>query len=194
MIRPAAACLVPLLLLAAPAAACGTAMPPAAMTTPLTLAVADSPRFSAAVIHAVNVERCRLGLAPVTLDAAATRSSRGQSLAMAAAGRMTHDTSVPGRGSVAARFRAEGIHIRRKGYESIGMLGFYSVQGLGCHQGRSIPTEADLARRIVAMWLDSPPHRSQLLSPQVTQAGAAAAVSQRAERCGSVYLTITLYG
>lgn len=182
-----------LALLAAPAlAACPPQMP--AAPQPLSVAVADSSAFSAAVVAEVNRYRCAAGLAPVALDRRATRASRGHSLWMAEAGRMTHDSTAKGRETLQRRLRAEGVAIRRGGYESIGDLRFYSVQGLDCHSGRPIPTEAALARRIVAMWIESPSHRRLLLAPRATQAGAAAAVRTQAQSCGAVFLTIILFG
>ena len=175
-------------------AACTRQIPSASRNTPLTAEIDRSESFSAAVVGEVNARRCQAGLPPVAHDPAATRSSTGQSLWMAEAGAMTHDSTRPGHRTLAARLAAEGISIRRKGYESIGALGFYSVAGLDCHVGRAIPTEAELAARIVQMWADSPAHRAQILSPEVQRAGAGAAVRLREPGCGTVYLTITLYG
>lgn len=182
-----------LLALAGPGQA---ACPPAGVAAPrpLTQAIPDSAAFSAAVVMEVNRHRCAAGLAPVGLDDRATRSSRAHSLWMATAGRLTHNSTQKGRENLGRRLQAEGIPLRRAGYESIGELGFYSVQGLGCHSGRDIPTEAVLARRIVAMWVESPAHRAQVLSPRVSQAGAAAAVSVNPRSCGRIYLTLTLFG
>lgn len=185
--------LAALAVVAAPAlAACPPKVPPA--PRPLSVAVADSPDFSAAVVAEVNRYRCAAGLPPVGLDDRATRASRGHSLWMAEAGQMSHDSTLKGRETLQRRLRAEGIAIRRGGYESIGNLRHYSVRGLDCHTGRPIPTEAALARQIVAMWIESPGHQALLMAPRASWAGAAAAVSHQPRSCGAVFLSIVLFG
>lgn len=160
---------------------------------PVGPAVARSPVFSRAVVAELNHYRCRAGLPPVATDARAARTSAWHSAWMASAGQMTHDSNIRGRRSYGDRLEAEGIRVSVRAYENIAHLRHYSVEGLSCRTGRRIPTEGELAREVVRMWYGSPPHRRQMMAPEMTRAGGGAAASLREGTCGTLFLTLDLY-
>lgn len=182
-----------ILTLAAQAKGCARPVPKPAGKAPLSTATAPE-TFDRAVLEEVNFLRCQAGLGPVRPDPALLRAASGHSGWMAGAGRMDHTSDLPGRRDLGQRLKAVGAVLARAGAENIAMFRGIGMAGSPCPAAPPPPQVAEAARRVVAMWRDSPPHRANMLHPGVDRAGAAVALSVRSGTCGTVYMTLVLAG
>jgi uncharacterized protein YkwD len=112
-------------------------------------------RGEKAMIRGINQQRARYGLGPVTASRALNHAADYHSREMLAGNYFAH-TSRNG-GPFDARIRRYA-HPRALG-ETLAMLGG------GCGRGS--------ARRVVNMWMNSPPHRAILLSGNYRRVGLA---------------------
>lgn len=101
------------------------------------------------VVRLINVERARRGLGALADDPRLAAAARGWASVMAGAGLLSH-------GDFAARIRSA--------YPNV-LAGEVIVEG--------VDTPADA----VNAWMNSPPHRANLLDPRFTAAGAGLAAS-----------------
>jgi uncharacterized protein YkwD len=104
----------------------------------------------------LNAARERHGLAPLTLSRILNRPARAHSAYLARVGKLTH-TGQDGKPFYVRLYRA-GYSRRKAVAENLGMAG-------GC--------STDLSKTMVEMWLDSPGHRRNLLSPRYSKVGIA---------------------
>ncbi|SOH93465.1 Uncharacterized conserved protein YkwD, contains CAP (CSP/antigen 5/PR1) domain [Monaibacterium marinum] len=195
------------------------ALPGAAIacpTAPLTpRAQAELPRdgsqdrslFSLALAHYVNVERCANDLPPIAAIPALNAAADAHSRDMARLDFFDHMSPVAGRETLVDRLRATGVSLSLVA-ENLGqtfMVDYqtgrqYSiVDAAQCAFSYGPDTDL-MARRtydsaaqaLVAGWMDSPPHRRNLLDPKITRHGAGFAVTQPDTLCGRIVATQVL--
>jgi uncharacterized protein YkwD len=142
----------------------------------------DHDGLSAAILAETNRERVSHGLQPLLLDQRLARAAEGHTKFLMLVGGLRHRSFLPGRETVEARVRAEGLRASELG-ENLALLPIPS-RGIGesAEVGDVKATqreEADLrveklAAMFVRAWLESPRHRANLLSPNFTHLGCAA--------------------
>lgn len=103
-----------------------------------------------ALLAGVNAFRARSGMAPLGQDPRLSRAALAHSRDMLASNRMSH------RGSDGSDV---GLRLHRVGY-----------RWLACRE--NIAAGLVDPRGVVAMWINSPPHRANMLAQDVTQMGA----------------------
>lgn len=167
----------------------------------------DQARLSRAILDEANLVRCRAGRAPLS-PAAETlvRVARDHSAWMAGTGRMSHTGGRETGRTLTDRVRRAGLRPRTYA-ENLAFLPRYRFGGtrfrvanraacrflsldgqrIGQHSYRS------LARAVVAMWMQSPGHRKNLLSRDQHRMSAAASLSPEGH-CGRFYVTQILTG
>lgn len=109
----------------------------------------DARRAQAAVLCLLNVERARRDLAPLRADGALARAARGHSADMVARRFFAHTT--PSKVSFAERIRRTAYDRARRA-----KLGENLAWGMG---------EPALPAIVVSGWMESPPHRANILDP-----------------------------
>lgn len=112
--------------------------------------------LAAEVLREVNVRRGAHGLAPLEPDARLTSAARAHAADLARSGRLSHTGS-------------DGSNIGRR----IGQEGYR-----GCLMAENIARGHPDAAAVVQGWMDSPPHRRNILRNGVTQFGAAHATGR----------------
>ncbi len=108
------------------------------------------------IANEINQLRVRAGLAPLRLHPALSRAALRHSQEMLTLGYFSHQSPTPGRSSVGDRISAEGVRPRR-----------YAENIFGC-EGVSA---AEVPRRAVEEWMQSPGHRRNILDPTFTHTG-----------------------
>ena len=124
------------------------------------------PVLEAALLAATNEARARHGLDPLRSDAGLTRAARAHAAENAARGVLDHGSPNPRLDTPAERVAAAGVALVEVG------------ENLARIPGGAV------AERAVEGWLNSPPHRRNLLDPSYTHVGFGAA-----EGPGGRYLT-----
>jgi uncharacterized protein YkwD len=132
---------------------------PAAPVTPV--GVWTDTAFTQAVWDGVNWRRAQAGLAALSLDPALTRAASDYTVAMSVARWFSH-TGLDG-SSFVDRIVAAGFPFE-------GQLGEILAMG----------TNGWPAADVVQAWMDSPPHREQMLTPGYRLAGVACAFMREA--------------
>ncbi len=184
------------------AEACIRAMPAGAgAPVPADQAALNTALLDAAILAEVNHTRCRSGLRPLT-DAPSLRPvAEAHARWMARTATLTHAPALQGGlDSLGARLAAGGYG-SRAGAENIAMVHRYQIDGQpvfvrnagACHftnrRGQPIGAHsyASLAAHLVAQWMASPGHRTNLLHPRLTRVAHAGAVAPHRASCGRVY-------
>jgi uncharacterized protein YkwD len=119
-------------------------------------------RIEREVVAGVNAERKRHGLAPLSTDAGLAKIARGHSCAMAKRAFFDHATpegETPGdrMRKAGRRFHAAGENIAR-------------IENL------------DPVKTVVAGWMNSPPHRENILTRKFTRTGVGACRGEAATK------------
>jgi uncharacterized protein YkwD len=116
-----------------------------------------------ALVSEVNAVRARHGLRPLSTSAQLSAAAFAHTQSMAATGLFQHDS-------------ADGspFHVR--------VRRFYATRGSSWSVGENLAYGGAplAAKRAVQLWLDSPAHRRNLLSPTWRDIGMGAAVARRA--------------
>lgn len=205
-----AACLGAALLLSAPQAAeaCSRGVSKAAAQTMVPASRIDQSMLEDAIRNEVNYHRCRAGLRPVgDAGTSLAREARKHSLWMAKTQQLTHRSTVPGAATLRQRVRNAGLRVRT-GSENIGMVHRYQIDNrnfrilnastcqFATYEGQRLPAHsyASLARHIVALWMESPGHRANILDRDVSKMSAAVAFDPNAQYCGRFWLTQNFIG
>lgn len=163
---------------------------------------------SEAVRLEINEERCRRGLLPLAPSSAAATAAREHARTMARHGFTGHDSPVRGqetfpRRLVAAnaRFRLAAENVARTPLFATGSQPYAVVDRQNCHFTRSpggprIPQQSYrmLADRLVQLWMDSPPHRENMLKPEFRNVGAGIAVAPGSSGCGDISAAAVFLG
>ena len=156
--------------------------------------------FDAALLHAVNAERCRRGLTPLAADPALGRAAAYHSGDMVVHDFFDHASPVAGRATLRERYAQVGADYARAA-ENIATLSLYAVgerhfvsrNPAACDfafspGGPSIPrhTYASAAEALLENWMDSGGHRQNILHPGMTRHGAGVALKPDARICGTL--------
>lgn len=115
------------------------------------------PGFEAALVRETNAVRAEHGLPPLRRVAVLARPARAHSRYMALTGDFAHEG--PGGAPFWRRLVAAGYPRYRRMAENI-------AEVPGC--------DAEAARSLVRLWMDSPPHRANLLDPRLRVTGGGA--------------------
>jgi uncharacterized protein YkwD len=127
----------------------------ASCVSPVTATAAVKPRMDAkehAIVRAMNRQRTRHGLAKVRPGRRLARAADFHSWEMLDADYFAHESRD-----------GSPFHLRVRRYVSYRAIGETLAMVGGCGKGS--------ARRIVRMWMDSPPHRAILLSSAYRRVG-----------------------
>jgi uncharacterized protein YkwD len=122
------------------------------------------------LLRAVNEARAASGLQPLSVDVALTRAARSHSRTLMVRDRLEH-------GDVTGRLRSFGARGRTLGENLAWGSGPYAR-----------------AQAIVRAWLNSPPHRANLLRPGYRRIGLGAAVGTFAGNDGATVVTADFAG
>lgn len=122
-------------------------------------ATLGSPRIETALVAEMNRVRAQRDRPPLRMSATLRRPARSQSRWLLATGQLTHDG--PDGSPFWTRLVDAGYPKNSWMAENLAQLG-------GC--------DAATARRTVQMWMDSPGHRANLLSPRYRWVGVGVAV------------------
>ncbi len=112
----------------------------------------------AAVVAQTNVERKNAGLAPLTLNAKLSSAARAHALNMARQDKLEHtlDDKRPDERVTAAGYRWSGT-------------------------AENIAWNSRSPKDVVAGWMDSPPHKKNMLNSDYTEIGVAVAWNEKGE-------------
>lgn len=108
------------------------------------------------IVRLTNLEREKYGALPLHADANLEDAATGHSQEMAQLTYFSHDSPVQGRAAPRDRMVLTGIRPRATG-ENIAKFDSYPLQ--------------TLARNAVQGWMNSPPHRKNILNPMFTHIG-----------------------
>jgi len=108
------------------------------------------------IVRLTNLEREKYGALPLQADANLEEAATGHSREMAQLNYFSHNSPVQGRAAPRDRILLTGIQPRATG-ENIALFDSYPLQ--------------TLARNAVQGWMDSPPHRKNILNPMFTHIG-----------------------
>ena len=168
----------------------------------------DQWRLDAAVLHAVNTERCRNGVAPLIADSSLARAASYHSGDMVRHDFFDHTSPVAGRETLRARYTLVGLDYPRAA-ENIATLSLYAFgdrhfaarDAAACDftlsaGGPSIPrhTYAGAAEALLENWMDSGAHRQNILDPGLTRHGAGAALKPDPQICGTLIVVQNFAG
>ncbi|QDC08069.1 CAP domain-containing protein [Oceanicola sp. D3] len=175
---------------------------------PINPARLDQPLLDAVIAVEVNYQRCQKGLPRLAGAAPLRDTAFGHANWMASKSTLSHKSTRPGRATVKARILASGLKVRR-GSENIARVALYKVEG---QRGYKISNAAQckfttpdgtpigrhsygsLARYTVALWMDSPDHRVNILARKYKMAASAIALDPRGKACGSLYIAQNFAG
>ncbi len=132
------------------------------------------PDLEREVFEGTNRERARAGVLPVVADAEAAKAARYQSRCLARHGLIGHDTIPCG----SLRGRLDAFNIVFLGAENLDFIDLPNVplsrvelRGKIIAKPGGPPPERVLGAAIVADWMNSPHHRDNLLSTEMTDLG-----------------------
>lgn len=185
-------------------AACRTLPPPdPAVNRRIEPRGVDQWLISEAILHAVNLQRCDHGRAPLADDPALDRAAAAHSGDMATRGYFAHESPAPGRRTPDQRLARAGARFTRVA-ENIAQTSLYAFRGGKFYirdRARCLfsltpngppvlrRTYAGAAKQVVANWMNSPEHRRNILDPRLTRHGAGAAVRRDPRTCGDLLVT-----
>lgn len=190
------------------AEACTRSVSAKAAQTVVPAARINQTLLNQAIRAEVNFHRCRAGLSPLA-DAGRgmSREATKHSEWMAKTQQLTHRSTVAGAATLKQRIKNAGIRIRT-GSENIGMVHRYQIDNrrfkiidsnacqFTTQDGQPLPAHsyATLARHVVALWMESPGHRKNILDRRVTKMSTAVAFDPNAQYCGRFWLTQNFVG
>lgn len=141
----------------------------------------DRDGLSAAILEETNRARASLGLLPLQGDKRLARAADGHTKFLTLIGGLKHESFLPGRETVGVRVRAEGLKSTFVS-ENLALIPVRPrvirerAEGGGVEvvDGEEVDLQVEqLAAKFVRAWLDSPPHRENLLNPMFTHLGCA---------------------
>lgn len=138
----------------------------------------DQGLMTTAVLHQINSVRCSAGLPMLLPSFALAEVAARHSEWMAISQSLSHVSQVPGQEELRDRLDASREDYSM-GAENVGYVS-------AC--GRNY---AELANAMVRWWLDSAPHRQNMLNPDLEIAGAGIALK---DGCARAYMTLDLSG
>lgn len=163
----------------------------------------DQTRLSYAVVHFMNIERCRRGLSPLSPDKVLQSTAAGHSRAMASRKFFGHKSPVAGKRTLRERLKSASVKFRTAA-ENIAQRNLYRTSG----RSILIPASSDcnlryadtrepvprhsyrsLAKTTVAAWMASAGHKRNILNRKFKRVGTGFGVDAGGAACGTVYLT-----
>lgn len=159
-----------------------------------------------AVLIETNRARCARGLRPLATDSNLQQAATWHSDDMAKRGFFSHTSPVRGRRTLGDRVKKAGFRFQSVA-ENIIESHFMAYQSGARYQivdaarcqfrysnGGAIPPHsyASLASELVTRWMDSPGHRRNILTPDMTVHGFAMAANATTALCGGLYGTQVL--
>ena len=195
-----------LLLIPASAAwsACSAPAFSAAQRNTIQVAAPNQALFSAALVLALNQQRCQAGRDPMTTAANHIKAATFHSENMVKTRKFSHRSSVAGQrtfkdrarlAGMSFRYLAENIARRPRFNFPLGKS-FRVVNRSSCRfadpaTGKTIAAHsyASLAQSVTAQWMASSGHRKNILNRKSKRTGAAVAFDARAANCGDFYIT-----
>lgn len=170
----------------------------------------DAKLLSAAIFHRTNAVRAEHGFPALSYNAEAANAAQKHSEAMAKGNYLSHGTPNQKKNlspydrlqneGLKPRFSAENIAFNfLLRYQSGKPFFMREENGKTVYsyepEGKPLRphTCASFAEDIVQQWMDSPPHRKNLLSAEPTQLGVGAALSTSADGFDQIYSTQNFY-
>ena len=159
--------------------------------------------FNEAVLHYINLERCRNNRAPFKTDSRLVSMAAGHSNGMARVRTMAHRIPRSGYETMAKRLKRAGLRFNAAA-ENIARNYVYALSGRPiaaksagqCQfyyssNGKQVPKHSyeSLAREVVTQWMSSAGHRRNIMDRRFSRTGAAFGVNPNGSACGEVYLT-----
>lgn len=181
-------------------ATCNAPLTSAADSRVVTPNALDQALFNDAVLHYVNVERCRRGLSPLKSDNSLIRATRQHALHMATNSYVSHNSKQAGYRNLQDRLSRARVKYRIAGENVAKSFVFaFDRRNIGTksacnfrftNTGGSVPrhTYDSLAKDLVVLWMESPTHRSNILHNSFHRAGATIGVNEDPNFCGTVYV------
>jgi len=160
----------------------------------------DQELFNAAVLHYVNIERCKRGLSPLRSDNTLIRATRQHALHMASNAYVSHNSKQAGYRNLQDRLSKARVNYRIAGENVAKSFVFaFDRRNVGAQSacnfrfkstGGAVPrhTYDSLAKDLVVLWMESPTHRSNILHTSFRRAGATIGVNNDPSFCGTVYV------
>ena len=179
---------------------CNTSLSNGANSRQVTANSLDQNLFNDAVLYYVNIERCNRGLTPLRSDNSLVRATRQHSLHMATNAYVSHKSKQSGYRNLQDRLSKARVNYRIAGENVIKSYVFafdrqnIGTSGANCQfrfasNGDRVPrhTYDSLAKDLVALWMASTTHRSNILHRDFRRAGATFGVDGKSSLCGTVY-------
>lgn len=166
----------------------------------------DAPLLAAAIFYQTNAVRAKHALAALAYNAQAETAAQKHTDAMAKGNFLSHGSPDPKKSTtpyerlknegLQPRFAAENVAFSfRLRYESGKPFFVREADGRRVYlyepDGPPLQpyTYQSFAESIVQQWMDSPPHRKNLLSPEPTQIGVGAALAPNKNGFDQIYST-----
>lgn len=143
--------------------ATATPSPTPAVTPP----PANYSQIEARVFELTNQERQSAGLSPLAPDDALTNAARWQSCCLAANNILEHESEQCG--TVDGRLMMFGV--MQEGGENLGQVPDAPSYYANTWQPTRLYSDEEVAQHIVTGWMNSPPHRANILDPRYTNLG-----------------------
>ena len=147
----------------------------------------DGKLLARAIFSKTNRIRYEHHLKPFKPEVRLDKAAAGHVLTLALTQTLAHESPLAGRETVEARIESAGMRpavVR----ENLARMPVLETTNGSSHR----PTYAELAGRIVQSWLESPDHRENLLSTDVTHAGVAARLVLVPVRTEAVFIVQVL--
>jgi uncharacterized protein YkwD len=189
------------------ASACSRRVSEAAAGTLVSATYIDYRLLDKAIRAEVNYHRCRAGLGEVSYAGdSLMRVALKHSTWMAKKDKLSHFSTLQGLKSLGERVRAASISYRSASENIVAVhqyqidnRRFKTLDRKACQfaaDGKLIPPHsyASLARHSVNLWMKSPGHRKNILSPKSAKMVVAVAHSNTRRYCGKFWLTQNFIG
>jgi len=179
------------------------------LSRPVEGAELDPELLAAAVFYASNEQRVQAGLLRLWDNPRARAAAALQASLLASLGQVQHTNPLPGEASPHNRLRASGLaalrvaeNLARTPILVVPESGSYSVDETtgrrvvtNPRSGEALPyrTYGEVAAAIVQQWMESPRHRANLLSRQVSGMGCAVRFARLATGMEVVYAVQILF-
>jgi uncharacterized protein YkwD len=174
---------------------------PSRLNQPIPAKRLNQQLFNEAVLIYSNAARRKHGRRPLANDPRLSKAASDHALNMARLKTHSHVLPVRGQKNLKQRMKRQSVGYRLAA-ENIAMDKVYrllgrpiSMRSSGCNftyndnkQPVPVHTYASLAKQVVTRWLNSPKHRSSLLSAKFARIGAGAGIDPNGPACGDLYL------
>ena len=170
---------------------------------PINVSRPNNTLFNQAVLHYINIERCKAGRQPFRSDSRLVGMAAGHSSGMASTRTFSHriprsgyETMVKRLNRAGVDFNAAAENIARNYVYVLSNRPISTKTGGQCKffysgSGQPVPKHSyqSLAYEVVTQWMRSAGHRKNILDRRFTRTGSAFGVNAQGSACGEVYLT-----